>query len=134
MPSFYPNCDLRDLLRAKEDKVSRLPQVMKWCEDLYQSEPHRHHEVVAKKSVVSNIMNQTLAEPRYAMPTKSQEEAVPKPSSSKVTLSKETDTRPTTQPPVLNESEDKCESNDALKLMLSLQPSALSGQLFAIYF
>ena len=114
--------------------MSRLPQVMKWCEDLYQSEPHRHHEVVAKKSVVSNIMNQTLAEPRYAMPTKSQEEAVPKPSSSKVTLSKETDTRPTTQPAVPNESEDKCESNDALKLMLSLQPSALSGQLFAIYF
>jgi hypothetical protein len=62
MPSCYPNCDLRDLLLAKEDKVSRLQQVMRWCEDLYQSEPHRHHEVTEKKSVVCNMLNQTLAE------------------------------------------------------------------------
>ena len=62
MPSCYPNCDLRDLLRAKEDKVSKLQQMMRWCEDLYQSEPHQHHEVVTKKSIVCNMINQTLAE------------------------------------------------------------------------
>ena len=49
MPLCYPNCDLRDLLRAKEDTVNKLQQVMRWCEDLYQSEPHRRQEVIAKK-------------------------------------------------------------------------------------
>ena len=59
----YPNCDLRDLLRAKEDKVSGLQQVMRWVNDLYQQEPHQRNEVIAKKSVVCNLLNQTLAEP-----------------------------------------------------------------------
>ena len=58
----YPNCDLRDLLRAKEDRVSRLQQVMRWVDDLYQQEPHRRNKVIAKKSVVCNLLNQTLAE------------------------------------------------------------------------
>ena len=61
MPLCYPNCDLRDLLRAKEDTVNKLQQVMRWCEDLYQSEPHRRQEVIAKKSIVCNMTNQTLA-------------------------------------------------------------------------
>ena len=30
----YPNCDLRDLLLAKEDKT-KLQQVMRWVDDLY---------------------------------------------------------------------------------------------------
>ena len=58
----YLNCDLRDLLLAKEDKVTRLQQVMKWVDDLYQQEPHRRNEIIAKKSVVCNLLNQTLAE------------------------------------------------------------------------
>ena len=57
----YPNCDLRDLLCAKEDKVSRLQQVMRWVDDLYQQEPHRRNEIIAKKSVVCDLLNQTLA-------------------------------------------------------------------------
>ena len=141
MPSCYPNCDLRDLLRAKEDKVSKLQQMMRWCEDLYQSEPHRHREVFAKKSIVYNMINQTQW---FDLPNSARVRDMPRPLSHKkkqsqtVTLSKETDTRPTTQPAVPNEvglkSEDKCKLNDALKLMLSLPPSTLSGQLFTIFF
>ena len=35
---------------------------MMWVEDLYQQEPHRRDEIVAKKSVVCDMLNQTLAE------------------------------------------------------------------------
>ena len=43
-------------------KVSRLQQVMRWVDDLYQQEPHRRNEIIAKKLVVCDLLNQTLAE------------------------------------------------------------------------
>ena len=43
-------------------KVSRLQQVMRWVDDLYQQEPHRRNEIIAKKSIVCDLLNQTLAE------------------------------------------------------------------------
>ena len=55
----YPNCDIRDLLLAKEDKVTRLQQVMKWVDDLYQQEPHRRNEIIAKKSVDSDKITES---------------------------------------------------------------------------
>ena len=56
------NCDLRHLLLAKEEKISRLQQVKRWVDNLYRQEPHRHDEIVAKKSVVTNQIVQALAE------------------------------------------------------------------------
>ena len=58
----YANCDLRDLLLAKEEKISRLQQVKRWVDALYRQEPHRRNEIIAKKSVVSNQIVQALAE------------------------------------------------------------------------
>ena len=58
----YANCDLRVLLLAKEDKISRLQQVKRWVDALYHQEPHRRNEVIVKKSVVSNQIDQAQAE------------------------------------------------------------------------
>ena len=52
---------MRDLLLAKEDKVTKLQQVKRWVDDLYQQEPHRRNKIIAKKAVVCNMLNQTLA-------------------------------------------------------------------------
>ena len=60
MPS-YANCDLRDLLLAKEEKISRLQQVKRWVDALYCQEPHRRNEIIVKKSVVSNQIDQAQA-------------------------------------------------------------------------
>ena len=56
------NCDLRVLLLAKEEKISRLQQVKRWVDSLYRQEPHRREETVAKKKVISNMTIQALAE------------------------------------------------------------------------
>ena len=56
------NCDLRHLLLAKEEKISRLQQVKRWVDTLYHQEPHRRDEIIAKKSVVTNQIVQALAE------------------------------------------------------------------------
>ena len=58
----YANFDLRDLLLAKEEKISRLQQVKRWVDALYSQEPHRRKEIIVKKSVVSNQIVQALAE------------------------------------------------------------------------
>ena len=58
----YANCDLRDLLLAKEEKISRLQQVKRWVDALYRQEPHQWNKIIAKKSVVSNQILQALAE------------------------------------------------------------------------
>ena len=56
------NCDLRALLLAKEEKISRLQQVKRWVDSLYQQEPHRREETIAKKNIISNQTVQALAE------------------------------------------------------------------------
>ena len=58
----HANCDLRDLLLAKEEKTSRLQQVKCWVDALYRQEPHRRNEIIAKKSIVTNQIVQALAE------------------------------------------------------------------------
>ena len=35
---------------------------MRWVEDLYQQEPHRRDKIIAKKLVMCDMLNQTLAE------------------------------------------------------------------------
>ena len=56
------NCDLRVLLLAKEEKISRLQQVKRWVDALYHQEPHRRNETIAKKNIISNQTVQALAE------------------------------------------------------------------------
>ena len=56
------NCDLRALLLAKEEKISRLQQVKRWVDSLHQQEPHRREETVAKKKVITKMTVQALAE------------------------------------------------------------------------
>ena len=58
------DCDLRQLLLAKEDKISRLQQTKRWVDDLGRQEPHRRDEIRAKQEVVTNKLVQTLAEAR----------------------------------------------------------------------
>ena len=58
----YANCDLGDLLLAKEEKISRLQQVNCWVDALYRQEPHWRNKIIAKKLVVSNQIVQALAE------------------------------------------------------------------------
>ena len=57
----YANWDLWVLLLAKEEKISRLQQVKRWVDALYRQEPHRWNEVIFKKSVVSNQIDQAQA-------------------------------------------------------------------------
>ena len=56
------NCDLRVLLLAKEEKISRLQQVKRWVDSLYQQEPHRRDKTIANKNIISNQTVQALAE------------------------------------------------------------------------
>ena len=58
------NCNLRVLLLAKEEKISRLQQVKRWVDALYRQEPHRRNEIIVKKTVISNQTVQALAEAR----------------------------------------------------------------------
>ena len=56
------DCDLRLLLLAKEDKISKLQQTKRWVDDLGCQEPHRCDKVRVKQEVVTNKLVQTLAE------------------------------------------------------------------------
>ena len=51
------DCDLRQLLLAKEDKISKLQQTKRWVDDLGRQEPHRRDEIRAKQEVVTNNSN-----------------------------------------------------------------------------
>ena len=55
------DCDLRQLLLAKEDKISKLQQTKRWVDDLGRQEPHRHDEIRAKQEIVITKLVQTLA-------------------------------------------------------------------------
>ena len=57
-------CDLRDLLRIKESKITKLKQVNDDLDDLCYHEPARHQEVEAKMSIVNKRNQDTLAEAR----------------------------------------------------------------------
>ena len=54
------NCNLRVLLLAKEEKISRLQQVSCWVDALYHQEPHQRVATEAKKNIVSNDIVQSL--------------------------------------------------------------------------
>ena len=56
------DCDLRQLLLAKENKISRLQQTKRWVDELGCQEPHRHDEIKAKQEIVITKLIQTLAE------------------------------------------------------------------------
>ena len=53
MPCKF-DCHLRDILIAKEHKISRLHQVDRWVDALYCQEPHRRNEIIVKKASVAN--------------------------------------------------------------------------------
>ena len=56
------DCELRQLLLIKEEKVGNLQQAIRWVDDLGRQEPHRRAEVEAKKAIVNTKLVQTLAE------------------------------------------------------------------------
>ena len=58
----YSNCELRVLLLAKENKISKLRQVMRCVDALYRQEPHRRNETTLKKSVVNSQLDQAQAQ------------------------------------------------------------------------
>ena len=63
MPPYQNDCDLWDLLRIKESKITKLKQVNDDLDDLYYHEPARHQEVEAKMSIVNKMIQDTLAKP-----------------------------------------------------------------------
>ena len=56
------DCNLRQLLLAKEDRIANLQQTKRWVDDLGRQEPHRHDEVKTKQDIVISKLVQTLAE------------------------------------------------------------------------
>ena len=56
------NCDLRQLLLAKEEKIFKLQQKKRWVGDLGCQEPHRGKEMTIKQNIVYTKIVQTLAE------------------------------------------------------------------------
>ena len=56
------DCDLRQLLLAKEDKISKLQQTKRWVDDLGRQEPHHGKEIMIKQNIVNTKIVQTLAE------------------------------------------------------------------------
>ena len=56
------NCNLRTLLLAKEERISRLQQVGRWLDALHQNqEPHQRVLTNTKKNIVSNDVVQAMA-------------------------------------------------------------------------
>ena len=55
------NCDLRQLLLAKEEKMFKLQQTKRWVDDLGRQEPHRGEEITIKQNIVNTKIVQTLA-------------------------------------------------------------------------
>ena len=56
------DCELRQLILIKEDKISNLQQALGWVDELGRQEPHRGAEVLAKRQIVNNKLAETLAE------------------------------------------------------------------------
>ena len=56
------DCEQRQLLLVKEDKIAKLQQAMKWVNDLGNQEPHRREEVKTKLEVVNTEIVKTMAE------------------------------------------------------------------------
>ena len=56
------NCEQRQLLIVKEEKLAKLDQVLKWVNDLGNQEPHRNEEVKAKLGVVNSEIVKTMSE------------------------------------------------------------------------
>ena len=64
MPSWYQNCDLRTVLRAKETKMKKGKQVLRDLDDLCFFEPHGYQEVLTKMAIVREMIAKTLDEAR----------------------------------------------------------------------
>ena len=58
------SCELREQLRNKESKVNKLKEVLNDLDDLEYFQPHRHQEVVTKKSIVNEMIENALSEAR----------------------------------------------------------------------
>ena len=56
------DCELRQLILIKEDKISNLQQALGWVDELGRQEPHRGAEVAAKRQIINNKISETLAE------------------------------------------------------------------------
>ena len=56
------DCELRQLILIKEDKISNLQQALGWVDELGRQEPHRGAEVAAKRQIVNNKIAETMAE------------------------------------------------------------------------
>ena len=56
------NCDQRLLLLAKENKITKVQQTIRWINDLGSQEPHRGEEILAKLNVVNTEIVNSMAE------------------------------------------------------------------------
>ena len=56
------NCEQRLLLLAKENKITKLQQTIRWINDLGSQEPHRGEEILAKLNVVNTEIVNSMAE------------------------------------------------------------------------
>ena len=56
------DCNLRQDLLAKEERIARLQQTKRWVDDLGRQEPHRQEEVKTKQDIVIAKLVQTLVE------------------------------------------------------------------------
>ena len=56
------NCDQRLLLLAKENKITKLQQTIRWINDLGSQEPHRREEIQAKLNIVNTEIVKSMAE------------------------------------------------------------------------
>mgnify|MGYP000476721355 CR=1 FL=1 len=56
------NCEQRQLLLIKEEKIAKLRKVMEWVNDLGIQEPFRKEEIKAKLEVVNTKIIKTMAE------------------------------------------------------------------------
>ena len=56
------NCDLRAILLAKEEKISKLQEVKRWVDSLHQQDSNQQELTVEKKKVITKMTIQTLAE------------------------------------------------------------------------
>ena len=56
------DCEQRQLLLVKEDRIAKLQQAMKWVNDLGNQEPHRREEIQTKLEIVNNEIVKSMAE------------------------------------------------------------------------
>ena len=64
MSHFLYSCELQEKLRNKESKVNKLKEVLNDLDDLEYFQLHRHQEVETKKSIVNEMIENTLSEAR----------------------------------------------------------------------